>query len=205
MKSRSLLLGLALLALVPARATIVGLNQIVTPDLQPAGVLAVSAQAQHSAIGNSQQLQLELGLTSRLEAGWFQGLKPGEGFFDAEGSLLQQGPHLLSAGLINWSTRGASPQPVLEYGYYAAADHFVAGGIYANDEAELLLGYRHQVSDRVQLSVDFQSGSANSKTFGVVYNFTPDLSINPAIYWTNGRPRHLFGYVVLTWCFTLWK
>jgi hypothetical protein len=187
-----------------ARATIVGLNQIVTPEIQPAGVLALSAQAEHAAIGNSQQIQFELGITPRFEVAWFQGLKPNEGFFSTEFNLLQDGPHLLTVGLVNWSTLGGSPQPVVEYGYYTAADHFIIGTIYANNESELLLGYRHQLSDKFQLSVDFQSGSANSTTFGIVYNLTPDLSINPAVYATNSHPHHLLGYVVLSWNLTLW-
>ena len=196
----------ALLAFLPAaRATIVGLNQIVTPDIQPAGVLGLSTQVQNPAIGNSQQIQFELGITPRFELAWFQGLKPNEGFFDTELNLVQQGPHLLTAGVLNWSTRAGDPQPVLEYGYYAEADHFVVGTIYANRELELLLGYRHQLSEKIQLSADFQSGSANSTTLGMVYNFTPALSINPAVYWTNSRPHHLFGYVVLTWNITVWK
>ena len=77
----ALSLGLTVLA---ARGTIVGLNQIVTPDIQPAGVLSLSAQAQHPAIGNSRQIQFELGLTPRCEVAWFQGLKPAEGFFSTE-------------------------------------------------------------------------------------------------------------------------
>jgi len=154
------------LLLIPqaVRATVVGLNQIVTPEIQPAGVLALSAQAQNSSIGNSQQTQFELGLTPRFEMAWFQGLKPGEGFFGTEFNLLQTAPHLLTTGFINWSTRGGDPEPMLEYGYYTDTDHFVAGTIYANREAELLLGYRRQLSEKIQVSVDFQSGSANSTT-----------------------------------------
>jgi len=187
-----------------ARATIVGLNQIVTPEIQPTGVLALSAQAQHATIGDSQQIQFELGITPRFEAAWFQGLKPNEGFFSTEFNLVQEGPHLLSVGAVNWSTLGGPPQPVLEYGYYLPSDHFVVGAIYANHESELVLGYRHQFSDRVQVAADFQSGRANATTLGVVYSFTPTLSINPAVYYTNSRRHHLFGYVVLTWNLTLW-
>ena len=198
-------LGALLLSLLPAHATIVGLNQIVTPDIQPTGVLALSAQVQHPEIGNSQEVQFELGITPRFEVAWFQGLKPGEDIFSSEFNLVQDGPQLLTAGLINWSTRGGDPQPVLEYGYYADRDHFIVGTIYANHESELLLGYRHQFSDKIQVATDFQSGSANSTTLGVVYNFTPVFSINPAVYRTNSHPHHLFGYVVLTWNITVWK
>lgn len=187
-----------------ARATIVGLNQIVTPEIQPAGMLALSAQAQHSTIGNSQQVQFELGITPRFEAGWFQGLKPGEGIFGAELNLVQRGQHLLTAGVINGSTRGGDPQPLIEYGYYADKDHYVAGGIYVNHHYESLLGYRRQVSDAWALSADFQSGAGNSLTAGFTYNFTPSLSINPALYCTNSRPHAVLGYVVLTWNLKLW-
>ena len=204
--ARAVLGGLAALlgGLPAARATVVGLNQIVTPEIQPAGVLAISAQAEHAAIGNSQQIQFELGITPRFELAWFQGLKPGEGLFGSECNLVQEGPHLLTAGLVNWSTRTGDPQPVLEYGFYPGADHVVVGAIYANRETELLLGYRRQLSEKFQLAADFQSGSANSTTFGITYNFTPDLCINPAVYWTNSHPRHLLGYVVLTWNLALW-
>lgn len=188
-----------------ARGTIVGLNQIVTPDIQPAGVLALSAQFQHPAIGNSQQVQFELGLTPRLEIAWFQGFKPNEGLFDAELNLLQKGPHLLTAGAINWSTRGGSAQPVLEYGYYTDTDHFVLGGIQAGGHSELLLGYKRQLSERFAVSADFQSGPGNSATVGFTYNFTPALSLNPALYWTNSSPHHFLGYVVLTYNLTVWK
>lgn len=203
--SRRLLLLTSLGLATAAQATIVGLNQIVTPEIQPAGVLGVSTQFQHATIGNSQQVQFELGLTPRFELAWFQGLTPGEGLFSTELNLIQQGPHLLTAGVINWSTRGGTAQPVLEYGCYGAADHFVAGTIYANRQTELLLGYRRQLTVKLAFSADFQSGPANSATLGVTYNFTPELSINPALYRTNSGPHHLLGYVVLTWNFTLWK
>jgi hypothetical protein len=81
----------------------------------------------------------------------------------------------------------------------------VAGAIYVSGHTELLLGYKRQLSDRVAFSADFQSGSGNSTTVGFTYNFTPTLSINPALYWTNSRAHHFFGYVVLTYNFTVWK
>lgn len=188
-----------------ARATIVGLNQIVTPEIQPAGVLALSAQVQHAAIGNSQQLQAELGLSRRLEAAWFEGLTPGEGLFSAELNLLHRGPHLLTVALLNWSTRGAGPQAAVEYGYYHGRDKFVAGAIDVADRTELLLGYKHDFSERVAFSTDFQSGPGNAATVGLTFNLTKDLSLNPALYYTNGARHHLFGYVVLTWNLRVWR
>ena len=206
LKTGVALLFLTALRLTPAAdATIVGLNQIVTPEIQPTGVLGLSAQLEHPAIGNSQEIQFELGITPRFEAAWFQGLKPNEGFFSTEFNLVQKEGHLLSVGVLNWSTRGGDPQPELEYGYYTDKDRFVAGTIYANREMELLFGYKRLLSEKIQVATDFQSGSANSLTFGVVYNFTPDFSINPAIYWTNSHPHHFLGYVVVTWNIAVWK
>lgn len=198
------LAALVLLA-TSSRATIVGLNQIVTPEIQPEGVLGISAQAEHSFIGNSQQVQFELGLTPRFEVGWFQGLEPGEAIFASELNLLQTGPHLLTTGFINWSTRGTDPQPVLEYGYYHDKDRIVVGAIYANPHSQLLLGYKRILTDKLQFSTDFQSGSANSATIGITWNITPDVSLNPALYRTNTHPHHLLGYAVLTWNLALWK
>jgi hypothetical protein len=186
-------------------ATVVGLNQIVTPDIQPPGVLSLSAQAQHAAIGNSQMIQFELGIMPRFELAVFEGLKPAETLFATELNLIQTGPHLLTVGAVNWSSRGGAAQPVLEYGYYTDSDHFVIGGIYVDGHDELLLGYKRQLSEKLQFSADFQSGPGNSTTAGFTYNFTPAFSINPALYWTNSSRHHLLGYVVLTYNFTLWK
>ena len=187
------------------RATIVGLNQIVTPDIQPAGVLAVSVQAQHPIIGNSEEVQFELGLSPKLEAAWFHGFDPHEDIFASEFNLVQRGPHLLTAGVVNWSTRGGGAQPVLEYGFYRGQDHVVIGGIYANRHANLLLGYRRELNDRVAFSADFQSGAANSSTAGLTFSPTSTLSVNPALYYTNSHPHHVLGYVVFTWNGTVWK
>ena len=195
----------ASLASLRLAATIVGLNQIVTPDIQPTGVLSLSAQAQHASIGNSQMIQCELGITPRFELAVFEGLKPAETLCAAEFSLLQTGPHLLTVGAVNWSSRGGDPQPVLEYGYYTDTNHFVVGAIRVGGHDELLLGYKRQLSEKVQFATDFQSGPGNATTVGVTYNFTPAFSINPALYWTNSSPHHFLGYVVLTYNFTVWK
>jgi hypothetical protein len=194
-----------LLGIVPAaRATTKGLNQIVTPDIQPAGVLSVSAQVQDYRIGNSQQLQLELGLTPWAEIAFLQGLKPREEIVGAEVGLWQQGPHLLSAGAVNWSSLGGGAQPVLEYGCYAERDHLIGGVIRADGRVEGILGYSRQLTDRLQLAVDYQSGPGNALTFGATINLRPDVQVNPAVYVENTPPHRVLGYVVLTWNFPLW-
>lgn len=201
------LIALACALVVPTslRATTKGLNQIVTPDIQTEGLLSISGQVQDSRIGNSQEAQFELGLTPRLEVAYAQGLKPTDEIFGAELNLVQKGPHLLSVGAVNWSARGGGASPVAEYGYYAGNDHLIAGVIRSNRRTEGILGYARQVSERLQLAFDYQSGPENSVTAGFTYNLTPDLQVNPALYVANTAPHHLMGYVVLTWNLPVWK
>ena len=76
-------------ALPPAvRATTKGLSQIVTPELQPAGQVSLSFQAQSKAIGNPYELQMELGVTRWLEVAVFQGISPNEQIFGTILDLL---------------------------------------------------------------------------------------------------------------------
>lgn len=187
-----------------ARATTKGLNQIVTPDIQPAGVLSISGQLQDSRIANSQELQLELGLTPRAEVSFFQGFDPREEVFGGEFGLVQSGPNLLTAGAVNWSSRGGGAQPVVEYGYYAKDDHFIVGAIRAGHRNEGVFGYSHQLNDKLQLALDYQSGPGNSWSAGFTYNLTSTLQVNPAAYFTNSRPHRILGYIVLTWNLTVW-
>ena len=189
----------------PAPATTKGLNQIVAPDIQPEGVLSLSAQAQHSLIGNSQEVQFELGLTKNFEVSLFHGFKPREEIVGAEFNFFASGPHLLTLGAVNWSSQGGGTQPVLEYGYYAKDDHFIAGAIYAGKRAEAVLGYSHQLSEKLMFSADWQSGPGNAFTLGLTYNITENLQTNPAIYFTNSRPHHAIGYIVGSWNLPLWK
>ena len=198
--------ALALIAsAAAARATTKGLNQIVTPDLQPAGQLSISAQAQDARIANPAELQFELGLSKWAEVALFQGLRPREEIFGAEVGLWQDGPQLLTAGAVNWSSRGGGAAPVLEYGYYASHDHYIAGAIRSDGRIEGILGYSHQLTDKLQFSADYQSGPGNAVTLGLTYNFTADLQMNPAVYFANTRPHRAMGYVVLTWTFALWR
>src|SRR5207237_7118564 len=78
------------------KATTKGLSQIVTPDLQPAGDLSLSFQAQSLHIANPYQLQAELGLTKFAEIAVFKGFEPNELIFGTEIGLLTKEPFLLS-------------------------------------------------------------------------------------------------------------
>ena len=83
-----------------ARGTTKGLSQIVTPDLQSAGDVSLSFQAQSERIANPFQLQSEIGLTNWAEVAVFKGFKPDELIFGTEFGLVQKEPYLLSAGFV---------------------------------------------------------------------------------------------------------
>ncbi len=50
-----------------------------------------------------------------------------------------------------------------------------------------------------------QSGSENSSAIGFTCNVTPDFQFNPALYVNNGPKHDLFGYIVFTYTFHLWR
>lgn len=206
-----LLAALGVLA-APALATTKGLNQIVTPDVQPYGSLSFSLQQQDPNIGNRYQAQLELGLTRGFEVALFQGASPSEQIGAVEGSLYKKGPYLVSAGFINWSSMGSAPQPFIETGYYSGKYELilgairvvtekqgVGGSVLSNHETQAILGAAYQVQPRVLLQLDYQSGAGNFSTAGFTYNITPNLQVNPSVYLANAAPHPHYGYVVLTY------
>jgi hypothetical protein len=188
------------------RATTKGLSQIVTPEVQTAGDLSLSFQAQSERIGNPYELQAELGLTSWGEIAVFKGFDPNELIFGTELGLIQKEPWLLSAGFVNWSPHShVDPQPFVEAGYYTEHQKIIAGAIHVDFRHEALLGYAYDFNKTWRAQLDWQSGSGNSSTIGVTCNLTRDLQINPAIYVTNDSPHHVLGYVVVTYTFHLWR
>ena len=191
----------AVLASVPAFGTTKGLNQIVTPDVQPVGVLSVSYQQQDPNIANPSEVQLELGITKRFEAAVFTGFKPHEFIANAEYSIVAKGPYLLSGGFANWGSRGRQfpPNPYLIGGYYLAKDKFSLGATHVGSTYQGLFGYAHQVTPNLLAQIDWQTGLGNSLTGGFTYNITPQLSINPAVYYSNDAGHSIYGYAVLTW------
>lgn len=190
---------------LPAVATTKGFNQIVTPDIQPEGVLSLSLQAQHPQIGNRLEVQSELGVTKNFEVALFQGFSPNRQILGAELGLIQHGPYLLSTGFVNKYFQGGRAQPFIEGGYYTKRSKFVGGAIHVPGQTQALLGYAYTVNPKLALSTDYQSGSGNSKTVGFTYNFTPKISLNPALYVTNDRPHHVYGYAVLTFNIEVFK
>jgi hypothetical protein len=200
---------IAVLALIglpgAATATTKGLNQIVTPDIQPEGQLSLSFQAQSRQIANPYELQGELGLTKWLEAALFQGISPQEQIFGTLVGLVEREPFLLSTGFVNWSTKRQKPQPFLEAGYYTEHDKFIGGPIQVEKRTEVMAGWAHDFNATWRVQLDFQSGADNFSTAGFACNVTERFQFNPAVYVSNDTPHHVYGYVVLTYTVTLWQ
>jgi len=186
-------------------ATTQGLNQIATPDVQAKGTLAFSLDLQDRKIGNPYQVQAEMGLTKLLEIDIFQGFKPNDSVIETEIGLLSKEPFLFSIGFLNWSPhRHADPQPFAVAGYYYGRHEFVAGATHADFRNEALLGYAYDFNETWRLQVDWQSGSGNASTIGIVCNLTRDFQVSSAIFLTNDSPHEVLGYVSLTYTFHLW-
>jgi hypothetical protein len=189
----------------PTRATTKGLSQIVTPDLQEAGQLTVSGQAQESAIGNPWQLQAELGLTDWAEVAAFQGFSPNERFAAAEFGILRTQPLLLSSGFVAWSTKGDSPQPFLEAGWYLEHAKWVGGVLRAGGHTEMLMGFAWDFNPRWRAQLDYQAGRDNASTFGITWTPNERWQLNPAVYRENGAGHALRGYFVASYSLQLWQ
>jgi hypothetical protein len=189
----------------PALATTKGYNQIVTPDIQPLGVLSLSFQAQHRAIGNQTELQYELGITRRFEIAVFQAFSPPDDTVSFEYGLVQKKRFLLSTGMLNFTAGSSRRAPFLEAGYPDRRATFVAGVLRIHDHTQPLAGIGYQLTPRLLVAADYQQGADNFATLGVTYAITPRLSLNPALYLTNSTPRRIYPYVVLTWSVPAWK
>ena len=189
-----------------AIATTQGLNQIATPDVQPEGTLALSFNLQEQKIGNPYQLQAEMGLAKWLEIDIFQGFKPNDTIIETEVGLLSKQPYLFSIGFLNWSPHNrVAPQPFAIGGYYIGSHQFVAGATRSDFRNEALLGYAYDFNKTWRLQVDWQSGSGNSSTVGIVWNVTPEFQASSAVFVTNDSPHEVLGYVVFTYTFHLWR
>lgn len=188
-----------------AFATTKGLSQIVTPDLQKPADFSLSYQQQDQVIGNPQQLQAELGLTSWLEGAVFKGFAPSEYIFGNEIGIIQREPYLLTTGFINLSTLTGKLQPFIESGYYTERGKFILGGVWANSEAELILGWAYDFDVHWRAQIDFQSGASNFSTLGFTYSLNEEFQFNPAVYMSNDQDRRLAGYIVFTYTLPLWK
>jgi hypothetical protein len=189
-----------------AFATTQGLNQIATPDVQPEGTLALSFNVQDKKIGNQYQLQAEMGLAKWLEIDLFQGFKPNDTVIETEIGLLSKQPYLFSIGFLNWSPHNrVAPQPFAIAGYYYGRHQLVAGATHSDFRNEALLGYACDFNKTWRLQVDWQSGSGNSSTVGIVWNVTPDFQASSAVFVTNNSPHEVFGYVAFTYTFQVWR
>jgi hypothetical protein len=195
------------MALVPTAtlATTKGLSQIVTPDLQPAGQLSLSVQAQDHAIGNPWQAQAELGLSDWAEVAAFQGFSPNEWFAAAEFGMLRTQPLLLSTGFLAWSSKGGSPQPFLEAGWYLVHAKLIGGLQRVGSHTQAVLGYAWDFNPHWRAQVDFQGGGDNASTFGITWTPSDRWQLNPALYRSNGAGHELRGYLVASYTLAIWS
>jgi hypothetical protein len=193
------------LPMASALATTKGLNQIVTPDVQPRGNLSLSFQWQGQEIANPYEFQAELGITKWFEIAIFQGIEPQETIFGCEVGLVQKDPWLLTTGFVNWSTRGESPQPLLEGGYYTEHHKLIAGCLIVHSRAEAVLGYAYDYNKHWRFQVDYQSGKENFFTLGFTWSLNDEFQINPAVYFSNNHPGNIAGYIVFTYSLQIWQ
>jgi hypothetical protein len=194
---------LLVVACAHSHATTKGLNQIVTPDIQPLGVLSVSFQGQNSAIANPKEFQFEIGAAKWLDVAAFQGLSPGETIVGMEIGIVQKESFLLSAGTLGIE-EGRREQPFLEAGWYRGKGFLIAGAQTQGDSLVGLFGAAYQITPRVLATSDYISGPGDFATIGVTVSLTPDLSFNPALYISNSSPHTAYGYGVLTWNIKAW-
>jgi hypothetical protein len=182
-----------------------GLSQIVTPELQPEGDLAISLQIQDKRIANPYELQAEMGVTKWAEVAVFRGFQPDDWIFATEIGLLTKDPYLLSVGFINWSPHmNVDPQPFIEAGYYSEHHKPIIGLLHAGYKNEAILGYAYDFNQTWRVQVDWISGSENWSTIGFTCNLTRDFQFNPALYVNNGPEHDLMGYIVFSYTFHLW-
>ena len=201
MRQLSLALCLTLCAAGVAGANFQGLNQVLTPDLQPVGNLSLAFQEQHQAIGSPSGTLLELGVNRYLDLAVTQAFTPSQWSLGVE-TGFRRGQHLFAAGLANWTWGpggSASPQPFVEYGYYGKWHEGVLGALWADGTPETILGYAYNVSPRLQLIADWQSGAENFSTVGDQCNFTPNLYLSTSLWHENAAPHRTFPFSFLCW------
>jgi hypothetical protein len=119
--------------------------------------------------------------------------------------LLSKAPYLFSIGFLNWSPHShVDPQPFAVAGYYYGRHEFIAGATHADFRNEALLGYAYDFNETWRVQVDWQSGSGNASTIGIVWSITRDFQVNSAIFVTNDSPHEVLAYVAFTYTFHLW-
>ncbi len=186
-------------------ATTKGLNQIVTPDIQPFGQLSISYQMQNAAIGNPYQIQYEYGITKNFEAAVFQGLDPGLFSGAMEYGIVQKPNFLLSVGFLGWSNRGDEPQPFVESGFIKGNGRVIFGLQRIGRATDGVAGVAYQTTPTVLLQADYLGGKGNFLTAGFTYSPTGNLSINPALYFDDTNRVRTLPYIVVSYTIALHK
>lgn len=195
----ALFVGLVFFHVPPADATTKGLNQIVTPDIQPLRTLSVSLQVQDAAIGPELEKQLEIGVARGFEVAVFRGIQPGQTLLHCEASLVDRHPWLLSTGLLNWDPCGAGVQPFLEGGYYNGRAQCILGAQRIGTGIQPIAGFAWTLNPHLSVQTDHIGGVDNFTTIGFTYYASSSFSLNPALYVANGSGHAARGYLVATY------
>jgi len=186
-----------------ACARITGLNQIPTPDIQPRGLLSINVQGENNALGDSWQLQFEVGLTPSFGVALFEGFSPNESMLNAELGLIKKGSFLLSTGMLGIENR-LRPQVFLEGGYYTGKSYLI-GGIQKQHPSFLgVFGIAYQAASNILFAADYVGGSDNFATAGVNIALSPTVTFNPVVYISNTTPHRFYGCGVLKWNVKVW-
>lgn len=193
-----------LLALfAPASASLLGLNQIVTPDIQPEGELSISVFGVNKAAGNELEMQIDLGLSPSCEISVSRSFVPGQTETAIQVGLASRGPFLLSVG--TWSAhRGIKSQPFILSGWREGKSYTVAGIQKEDSTYSGVFGTGYTLTPVVSLAVGWITGPGNYLTVGCDVNLSPSLSFNPALFIANDAPHQCYGYGALTWTVTVW-
>lgn len=187
----------------PAWATVAGLNQIATPDLQPAGVLTITVQDKNSGIDASRQIQLELGMNDTYELAVYHSLSPHKTILNGQVGLIRNEHFLVSAGLLGTNS-ATNYQPFVLAGYYPGNAEIIAG-IQRQDGRHFgLFGVAYHASGRLTVASDYASGPGAFLTLGLFYEIAPNVTINPTVYISNSSPHTSFFYGSLSWDVRVW-
>ncbi len=172
-----------------------GLNQVVTPKIQPLNTYSFSLQYQHPGFGDIYMAQLEFGITKTAEAAIWQSaqydtltLAVEQQFYKSHGFQVSGGTFWFDHTYLPFAVAGYRKGPA--FGEVGIQDS-------ANNK-ELILGASYDINSEVSFLTDFISGPGNALTFGFNLTLNKNLSCNPALYYMNDTHK-LLPYFVVTW------
>ncbi len=182
-----------------SEGTISGLNQIITPEVQPPGTLSLGWQEQNRGIGTQGQAQIEAGIIQRLGVAYYHSFSPRTDYLGAEIGLLQSDPFHVSAGFGVGSRSAGVPQAFLIAGHYSGLTIPLAGLQRSGGKTEGIFGWILPLAPTAQIQLDYASGRENAFTVGTAWTMLSHLQVNPALFRLNDPPHRWVGRLVVSW------